>query len=130
MYGEVNVVPLFPDAVSKGKDSLTPSWHTGYSLLQTPPFKNFLASYFSSFCLFFSPLSLSFSLSLYIYPIGFLNVGGPLLGTAKVYASLMSGEMRDTAMLGTFNRFIGKYTVVRILRTFHSLVCVEYFMVS
>ncbi|CAF1357973.1 unnamed protein product [Adineta steineri] len=36
----------------------------------------------------------------------FLNVGGPLLGTPKAFSAVLSGEMKDTAMLGDLGRNI------------------------
>ncbi|CAF1139934.1 unnamed protein product [Rotaria sordida] len=36
----------------------------------------------------------------------FLNVGGPLLGTPKALSSVLSGEMKDTAVLGDLGRNI------------------------
>ncbi|CAF1626719.1 unnamed protein product, partial [Didymodactylos carnosus] len=36
----------------------------------------------------------------------FLNVGGPLLGTSKAFSSVLSGEMKDTSILGDLGRNI------------------------
>ena len=36
----------------------------------------------------------------------FLNVGGPLLGTPKAFSAVLSGEMKDTAVLGDLGRNI------------------------
>lgn len=36
----------------------------------------------------------------------FLDVGGPLLGTPKAFSSVMSGEMKDTSVLGDLGRNI------------------------
>lgn len=41
------------------------------------------------------------------YSVGtFLNVGGPLLGTPKAFSAVLSGEMKDTAVLGDLGRSI------------------------
>ena len=36
----------------------------------------------------------------------FLNVGGPLLGTPKAFSAVLSGEMKDTSVLGDLGRNI------------------------
>ncbi|CAF1479861.1 unnamed protein product [Adineta ricciae] len=36
----------------------------------------------------------------------FLNVGGPILGTPKAFSAVLSGEMKDTAVLGDLGRNI------------------------
>lgn len=36
----------------------------------------------------------------------FLNVGGPLLGSPKAFSAVLSGEMKDTAVLGDLGRNI------------------------
>jgi hypothetical protein len=36
----------------------------------------------------------------------FLNIGGPLLGTPKAFSAVLSGEMKDTAVLGDLGRNI------------------------
>ncbi len=49
-----------------------------------------------------------FSLSYqFFYSVAtFLNVGGPLLGTPKAFSAVLSGEMKDTSVLGDLGRNI------------------------
>ncbi|KAJ3279917.1 hypothetical protein HK104_001068, partial [Borealophlyctis nickersoniae] len=40
------------------------------------------------------------------YLAGWVNIGGPMLGLPKTIASMVSGEMRDTAQLNAFGAYI------------------------
>lgn len=56
----------------------------------------------------------------------FVNVGGPLLGVPKTVSSLVSAEMKDTAMLGPvgprlMDLFVSRRLAVRWFRSFGSL---------
>ncbi len=43
----------------------------------------------------------------FLYSVAtFLNVGGPLLGTPKAFSAVLSGEMKDTSVLGDLGRNI------------------------
>ena len=55
-----------------------------------------------------------------------MSIGGSFLGSPKAYAALLSGEMKDTAMLGKgavlVDQYVPKTDRVKIMRTFHSLM--------
>ena len=53
-----------------------------------------------------------------------MSVGGSWLGAPKVYAALMSGEMKDTAALGTGSMFIDNY----VPQTLRVKVCLLVFL--
>jgi hypothetical protein len=69
-------------------------------LQNKPEINGLMKSWRAKNNLFFNPSRFCYSVAT------LLNVGGPILGTPKAFSAVLSGEMKDTSVLGDLGRNI------------------------